>query len=279
MNAGVGRLRRAAATALAGVLVAGCAHPGHRAAPLCAPDAGATLAERDPRAYLEQVVERCRQLEQYTMIFTRTERRGLFQQLEGPERIRVWFRRSPFSVRMKWLDEDIKYGESTYVQGRYGEQVRFVTRWWSPPLKPPPQINAFDVRMPVLLGEARRPLTEFGLEKMMDRIWVAVERAGDRVQIDYRGVEPLRPGGPLVHRFDLTFDPGMVNFPRQTLSTYVDSGLPAGLMLVRADGTLDSDYLYEEIDTRVALTDDDFLLTVEQPGTATQPASAEAPEP
>ncbi len=241
-----------------------------------APAVDQPLAVRDPRAYVSHVAERCRALEQYTMIFTRTERRGLFQQLEGPERIRVWFRRSPFSVRMKWLDEDIKYGESTFVEGEHNNEVRFVTRWWSPPLKPPPQVNSFDVKMPVLLGEARRPLTEFGLEKMMDRIWAAVERSGDRVLISARGPEPLRPDGPMVYRLDLAFEPGLVSNPKQTLSIHADTNLPAGVILMREDGTLESEYIYEEIDEHAPLSAEDFLLTVERDPPATPPAEGEA---
>ncbi|MEW6251652.1 MAG: DUF1571 domain-containing protein, partial [Planctomycetota bacterium] len=101
-------------------------------------DARADAVRRDPRGYIERVAGLCRGLEQYTLTFTRYERRGLFQKLYGPERIQCWFRRQPFSVRMKWLADHPRYNEMVYVADRPKAQVRFVTRRWNPPLRPPP---------------------------------------------------------------------------------------------------------------------------------------------
>lgn len=263
-------------------LAAGCAADTHSAAVAAAtverdPASADCAPLGDPRAYIEQVAARCRRLEQYTMRFTRSERRGLLQRLEGPERIQVWFRRDPFSVRMKWLDPEVKYGESTYVAGTHGNMVRFVTRWWSPPLLPPPGINTVDVGMTVLLGEARRPLTEFGLERMMDRITTAITAAEDHVTVEYAGRERLHDDGPLVDRLEIVFEPGHVNLPRQTLLIDRATLLPAGITLCRADGTVDSIYYYEEIDDTVSLADDDFLLDVERDAPAVADDTDTAP--
>src|SRR5262245_60023591 len=102
------------------IVVSGCAAPQPKPQPKNSPDpapsADATaspLIQRDPYAYLHQVACKCATLEQYTTLFTRQERRGLgpLKSLHEPELVQCWFRRSPLSVRMKWLDPDIKYGE------------------------------------------------------------------------------------------------------------------------------------------------------------------------
>lgn len=159
-------------------------------------DSRAAAIRQDPVAYLRQVAERCRGLEQYTLTFVRYERRGLFQTLHGPEHIRCWFRRSPFSVRMRWLDPDVKYGETVYVAGQADDRVRFVTRTWNPPLRPPPAVNRVDLQTPVLWGESKRPLTDFGLERMMDQTLESLAAAGPDVLIRYEGLRHLRMPGP-----------------------------------------------------------------------------------
>ena len=75
-----------------GGLLAGCAGNGRDIEPRLDPitdlqsadaDAKAEAVHRDPVGYLRQVAERCRSLEQYTLKFTRHERRGLFAQMHG----------------------------------------------------------------------------------------------------------------------------------------------------------------------------------------------------
>ena len=106
----------------------------------------------------------------------------------GPEHILCWFRRQPFSIRMKWQDEDLKYLESVYVAGQPGDKVRFVTRWWVPPLLPPPGINRVDLQTPVVWGESKRPLTDFGLERLMEQSVESLDAAGENVVVTYEGL-------------------------------------------------------------------------------------------
>jgi len=232
-------------------------------------DARAEMVRRDPVTYLRRVAENCRRLEQYTLIFTRHERRGLFQQLYGPERIACWFRRRPFSVRMKWLDEDIKYGESVYVEGQADNKVRFVTRWWSPPLLPPPAVNRVDLETPVAFGESKRPMTDFGLERLMERTLASYEQAGDEVVISYGGLVELADGRT-VHHIHLEYPPARYRAPTQELYVDVASDLPAGTILKLADGRVDAAYFYADINTNVALTDADFRLAAEAEAPAWQ---------
>lgn len=239
-------------------------------------DARAEAVRRNPVGYLHAVAENCRNLEQYTLLFTRTERRGFFRQLQGPEHIRCWFRREPFSVRMKWEDENIKYNESVYVAGQEGDKVRFVTRWWSPPLRPPPQVNKVDLQTPVLFGESQRPMTDFGLERMMARTLASYERADKDVVLTYQGLAELPDDGRTVHHLHLEYSSAEFRVPVQELYIDVQSDLPAGTILKLSDGTIDAAYFYSDIETNVKLTDADFLLTQERPAAEQSPTSAPA---
>ena len=227
-------------------------------------DARAEIVRRAPVAYLERVAANCRALQQYTLHFTRHERRGLFRKLHGPEHIQCWFRRRPFSVRMKWLDPDVKYGESVYVEGAAENKVRFVTRWWSPPLVPPPGVNQVNLYTPVAFGEAKHPLTEFGLERLMERTLAELRAAGRDVVITYVGLEELPPGGPRVHHIRLEYPAARYTTPVQELYCHATTDLPAGTILKFASGDIDASYFYTDVDPHVRLTEHDFLLEAER---------------
>jgi hypothetical protein len=259
--------------ALGAGLLAGCASNGNNIEPRAGQIAGLPPAEadaraeavrRDPRAYLERVASNCRKLGCYELQLTRYERRGLLQQMYGPERIACWFRRRPFSVRMKWLDETIKYGESVYVEGQQGSKVRFVTRWWSPPLLPPPGINRIDPQASVTWGESKHPITDFGLERLMERTLVSTQKAGDDVVLSYMGLEVLPQTETTVHHLHLAYSENFLRVPIQELYVDVATDLPAGTVLKFGSGRIDAAYYYEKLNTSVRLTDDDFVLPAER---------------
>ncbi len=246
--------------------------------PSAAPAAGASGAaavQQDPAGSLLRVHAATRALDDYTLLFVRYERRGLFPRMHGPEHIQAWFRREPFSVRMKWLDEDLKYGESSYVAGKYDDKVRFVTRWWTPPLLPPPGINKVDLKTPVTWGESKRPLTDFGLEKLLERTLTSLEAAGDQVVVTYEGLAQMPEFPATVHHVRLTYsDPVHEKVPIQELYIDAATDLPAGTILKQADGRIDAAYYYQQLRTDVTLTDADFLLAPERNVATTQPVPA-----
>jgi hypothetical protein len=233
-------------------------------------DAKAEGVRRDPLGYLHKVLENCHELEQYTLNFTRQERRGLgfFKSLREPEHIACKFRREPFSIYMKWLDPDIKYGESTYVAGRQNNKVRFVPRHGLFGL--PPRITRVDLQTPVTWGEANYPLTQFGLERMMERTLGNVERAGDDVAISYRGLTKLSESGRVVHYLRLEFPPSQYRSPVQELFIDVETDLPACTRVLSYSGRLKSAYVWDDVDRNVVLNDEDFLLEAERAQLADQ---------
>ena len=236
-------------------------------------DAKAEAVRQDPVAYLRQVAAKCRTLEQYTLRFTRHERRGLFRKMYGPERIACWFRREPFSIHMKWLDDDVKYFESTYVEGRQENKVRFVTRWWAPPLAAPPAINRVALQTPVIWGEAKHPMTDFGFERLLERTLTSLGQAGDDVVVTYEGFLPDTG----VHHLRLVYRETLHRVPIQEL--YIDpaTDLPVGTILKYPSGRIDSAYFYDDLNTDVTLTDEDFLLEAER-AVPTETASGVDPD-
>lgn len=227
-------------------------------------DARAEIVRSDPLTYIHQVAANCRALEQYTVTFTRQERRGLgwFKSLREPERIACKFRRKPFSIYMKWLDPDIKYGESTYVEGQQDNQVRFVPRHGLFGL--PPTITRVDLQTPVIWGEAKYPLTAFGLERMMERTLANVAKAGEDLAVSYLGLTKLSESNRVVHYLRLEFPPSRYRTPVQELFVDVETDLPACTRILRSSGKLEGAYVWDDVDPNVTLTDEDFLLDAER---------------
>jgi hypothetical protein len=218
------------------------------------------LPRYDPLAYLQRVRVACEQLRQYRLVFIRRERRGigLLKSLHAPERIECWFRRSPFSIRMKWLDPDIKYGESTYVQGQDDDRLRFTPR---PQLfNLPYRVYRVNPVTPVNWGECRYPVTEFGVEILMDRTLqtIAADPAGTRVT--YIGTEPAPGSTRIAHRIRIDYPPDTNPAPVQELFIDAQTNIPLHTEMRFADGAIDTAYTYENLDPTVTLTDSDFVL-------------------
>ncbi len=269
--------------------LAGCAAPETAVpmemAPATQPRSRPSDAEalrRDPMAYLRDVGRRCAALGQYTLTFTREERRGLgiFKTMHAPERIACRFRRDPFSVYMKWLDPDVKYGESVYVAGREDDKVRFVPRHGLFGL--PPTITRVALQTPVRWGEARYPLSDFGLGRMMERTLATLDRAAGRVKISYLGLVRVPRRARWAHGLRFDFEPGVVATPLRELYIDPQTRLPVCTRLFRPSGALEAAYWWEDVDVAVCLSDDDFLLDAERKPRASgkpdggHPAHAEA---
>jgi hypothetical protein len=241
-------------------------------------DARAEYVKRDPVRYLRDVEKRTEQLQQYTLTLTRQERRGLFPTLRDPERIMAWYRREPFSIRFKWIDPGVKYGESTYVSGLNGNKVRFVPRHGLFGL--PPGITSVELQTPVTWGEARYPVTDFGLERMLERTLDSIrESRGDYI-IEYRGLRTL-DNGAVTHHLWMKFPPSKHVAPVQELFVDARTDLPVLTLIKRESGDLEAAYLYEDVNTGVRLTDDDFLLEIERRAgsTAAEAPAGDAPSP
>jgi len=277
---------------LATIIVSGCAAPQPKAQPEPkvqpqrsaepAPSADASaipLIQRDPSAYLQQVAHKCATLEQYTVVFTRQERRGLgpLKSLHEPELIQCWFRRSPLSVRMKWLDPDIKYGESTYVAGQEGNKIRFVPKHGLLGLKP--GLVRVNPTTPLKWGESRYPVETFGVEKLVEETLDALRQFPD-ARITYQGLTEAPFVRRIAHKLRIDYPPEENPTPTQELYFDVQTDLPVATVVTFPDGSIDTAYAYDKLDASVHLTDDDFLLDAERiPNSPSQPGADAGPRP
>jgi hypothetical protein len=203
-------------------------------------------------------------LECYTVVLTRQERRGFgpFKRLHPPERILCWYRREPFSVRFKWTDPDIKYGESTYVRGAEGDRVRFTPRVGMFGLKP--EIVRVRLQTPVTWGEAKHPVDEFGLESLMQQTLDYISEADGACAIEYLDVQDAPPLTRPAHLLRITYPADRHEAPVQELYIDAEADLPVATVSRFLDGALDASYHYSDLNPHVRLTDADFLLEAER---------------
>ncbi len=219
-----------------------------------------TVIRRDPAAYLRRVAERCTRLEQYRVRLVRIERRGIgpFAGLHGPEHIAAWFRRRPFSVRLVWLDPDSPHDQSVYVEGRNDGRVLYRPRRGL--FGSRPTVLRVRPQTVVRLGQSRVPITDFGLERLMQRTVATIARAADAAQVRYLGRVRIDDLPRPVHAFEVRVPRRFSDPPAMEL--YIDPvrELPCGAVLRSAAGTLQAAYFYRDLRTDVSLTDADFTI-------------------
>lgn len=227
---------------------------------LPAPKAARGL-ESDPLAYLQSSLEKCTKLDGYALLFVRQERRGLFKSLQPPERIQAWFRRAPFSVRMKWLDPGIKYGESTYVEGQNDGRVLFVPN--DTPLNLPQRVYRVSTATPVTWGECRYPVTDFGIELLLKHTLETVA-ADPTARLTYLGEVMPADDDRRAHCIRIDYSPEQHPAPLQKLYFDTKTDLPIRTEMLFADESIDTIYAYRDLRADRPMTDDDFVLEYEK---------------
>ncbi len=228
----------------------------------------------DPVKFLREVQQQVTKLEQYRLTFYRQERSGLPAALGPMEEIRAAFRRHPFSVKFDWDDKEMPYYESVYVEGLNKNQLTVRERKGAV-LFLPPTVRSMDVMLPVKLGKSKNPITDFGLERMMQRTLLPFDmpEVVRVMTLEYKGLVTLDPMRRPAHYLRID-RPKIEGFQYTRQDLYVDAAtlLPAGTDLYLPHDVLDVRYRYAEVNLAVQLTDADFRLAKGQPGTATQPA-------
>lgn len=234
---------------------------------------GERIAE-NPLAFLREVAQRTAKLDEYRLTFYRQERLGLPPQLGPMEEIQAAFRRKPFSVKFEWESKDMPYYESVYVEGENENQLLIRERKGLLPFLPP-TVRSIDVMLPVKLGKSKNPITDFGLERMVQRTLLPFEdpEVARQSTTAYEGVVNLEPMNRPAYHIRITRPklPGL-NYTRQDLYFDAQTLLPAGTDLYLPNDVLGSRYRYANVRTDVNLTDADFRLSKGHP--ATQPAKS-----
>jgi hypothetical protein len=226
----------------------------------------ADLIKHDPLAYLRQVQQRCDAIPKYRLTFYRQERLDMFQTLGKVEQIDVTFRAHPFSVKFAWDDPDSRFIESIYVAGK--NHGKLVVRERRGLLGLPPATYYVNPMDAVKLGQSKRPITDFGLSKMMERTIATIERppGGVPARIEYRGLTRIDLTGQEAYHLVIkrAVAPGHPD-PRQDLWIDVKTGLPAGTALYLPDGKLDASYFYADVRPNNSISDKDFRLGSAKP--------------
>ncbi len=217
--------------------------------------------ERDPLSYLRMSLDKSAKLDGYSLLFVRQERRGFFKSLQPPERIQAWFRRSPFSVRMKWLDPGIKYGESTYVEGQNDGRVLFVPN--DTPLNLPQRIYRVSPATPVTWGECRYPVTDFGIELLL-RHTLETIAADPTAKLTYLGEVTPADEDRRAHCIRIDYSREQHPAPLQKLYFDVKTDLPIRTEMLFADESIDTVYAYRDLHADRSMTEDDFVLEYEK---------------
>jgi len=225
----------------------------------------ADIRRTDPLAYLRQVEERAARLQQYRLTFWRQERLGLAPRLGELERITVDYRKSPFSVKFVWLDDDSEYTQVVYVHGKNDNKVVLLPRRGLFGLKPAP--GRFRPEDAVAFGKSRNVITDFGLHRMIQRtlkrIADAVSHGGAKLR--YVGLELLE--GRPAHRFELQYPKADI-YPNKRQDLYVDAQteLPLGTYLWLPNGDLDALYLYLDLREYETPPGDEMFTIVQDAG-------------
>jgi len=222
----------------------------------------------DPVGYLRGLFERCEAFDQYSLTFYRQERVGtVVQKLSPMEQVDALFRKKPFSVKFTWKSPDPVYYESLYVDGQNDGKLILRERKGMFPF--PPQVRAIDPALPVKLGMARNPITDFGLARVVRRSLVAFDdpTLAGVMSIRYEGVVNLEPMNRPAHwlRIERPPTPGYA-YTRQDFYVDEESQLPAGTDLWLKSGELGARYRYADINAQVQLSDQDFRLSQDHPG-------------
>ena len=217
----------------------------------------------DPVRFMHQVADRVAKLEQYRFIFYRQERLGSISPKLAPmEEIETTFRQRPFSVKFVWDDPATPYFESVYVEGQNDNKLLVRERKGALPLLAP-QVRAVDVMFPVKIGKCKNPVTDFGLDRLMQRSLLTFNdpEVARATAIQYKGLIMLEPSHrPAFYlRIDRPKSPN-ITYTRQDLYFDAQTLLPAGTDVYLPGDVLDGRYRYVDVNTDVQISDADFSI-------------------
>lgn len=250
-------------------IIAGCAEPAKVSTTQSSKevkpndDQIGDVIRRDPVAYLESCLDRCKKIDAFTTTFYLQERLGIVPTLRPVFRIAAKWRRSPLSIKFDMLDETSEYAESLYIDGQDDNKVSVLPRHGL--LGLPPTVGKFPVSWSLLFHKAKNPITDFGPQRMLERTLYKIglartENIPGQI-ITYKGMVKLEITGQVVHFIHIT-NPMHRSFPHSRQHLYIDARLqiPAGSFVWDQRGELDAMYLYSEVDLSPNLTDDDFTI-------------------
>ncbi len=217
-----------------------------------------------PEAFLREVQARCEALAAYEVDFYKQERLGLFvKKLQPEEHMRVKFRAQPFSVKMTMLNEDHEFAETLYVEGENDNKL--LCRRRKGLLGGRPSIQDYPPDFAVTFGRSVNPITDFGVARLMQRVFRALEEAraaGAGPEVEYRGIAELEYDALPAHHVSLQY-PQTAPIPslKVDLLFHVDTLLPAASYVRPGGERLQGRYIYTRFDLHPEFGDGAFELS------------------
>ncbi len=217
------------------------------------------LVRTDQLKFLQLLRQKCEEtIIDFTATFYKQER--IKGKLRKEEKIRMKWRKDPFSVYMKFIKGD-KGKEALYVEGVHGSEIRahrggilsFVKVWTKPSSSKAMKNNL-------------RPITRAGMANMLNFAMPVYERAkrnGD-LKIEYWGEMGFaRRRVYVIKRFlprKINPKTGKLLYPGKVLVLYIDAVklVPVGAYSYGWDGQVTSKYRYQNVKINIGLTDKDF---------------------
>jgi len=217
------------------------------------------LARTDHIALLEMCLENAGQYNDYTLTFIKQER--LRGKLRDQQTIEAAFRRQPFSVAMKWIENAPKGDRVLYVEGMWDGQMLIRPTGWAAQLA----MGGQTLRDPTgkeVMESTLRPVTMFGFEnslKNLLEVYRTAKERGDLVE-EFGGFAKIddRPVLVLVRKL-----PAAADYPSAKTVTYIDMEYLVPVMVEGYDWTTPQPefmcrYIFKDIRFNVGLTDDRF---------------------
>lgn len=221
----------------------------------------------EPMLLLNQSLERCRSLSDYTCVLTKQER--MEGELKPAEKMEVRYREEPLSIDLRWVENVGRIRRAVYIQGRHvtkdgREQVVVepadaVARFFAGTVK-------IDVRGEQAREASRRTIDEFGFRQMVEQVLTETRQIERQTrvkwQLDGTGLVDGRPTYVLVRYVPIVDADDENACARLVLQIDQEWMLPVEL---KAYADSDGDVLLERYTiTKVALnpglSEEDFKL-------------------
>lgn len=171
---------------------------------------------------------------------------GLFR-----KRLNLWFRRTPRSVRIEFLEPD------------EGQIVVWQQGWDAMRVNPPGLVPtlSIDPRGERAMATSHRPVTETGIDLAIERYLETLRQTAEDapVRFQHAGVGPV--GSQTLARYDIEH-PRVGQSPVTAFTIWVDpaTGMPIHFENRAADGSIYERYRYVEFELNPALSDDQFEM-------------------
>lgn len=214
-------------------------------------------ADKLPQLY-RKAVERYAGMDSYIARLRRIE------EVNGkvrPEELALFkFRKEPWSIYFKWLGQEGKGREATYVKGRYDNKLYTLLAAGDVPLMPAGKVMALDPYGFLVRANSRHPITEAGIGALIDRFGTLVKDMP--TTISYQGVARKPEYPQPLNEVLQAIPPGLdQHLPKGgSRQWYFDtqSGLPVMIMTWDPNRRLVELYAYDQIMHPVKLDDNDF---------------------